>query len=195
MTVTRGLGITAAAALVFAASHVQAASLPASPAVFLSPAGTTVNLSEGTLTLELFADFTGAPTIGGGIDLAVSGPAEILGFAPSDFYNVLLAGGFTGFGPEQADADFQIHFGSFAGIAGFNKLGDLTLGLLGLGEGAIAININSSFGSFFPVGGLDPQSVDLLGASFTVVPVPAAVWLFGSALGLMALVRRRGRLG
>jgi hypothetical protein len=26
---------------------------------------------------------------------------------------------------------------------------------------------------------------------FSVVPVPAAVWLFGSALGVMGLVRRK----
>jgi hypothetical protein len=27
--------------------------------------------------------------------------------------------------------------------------------------------------------------------SFSVVPVPAAVWLFGSAIGLMGVVRRK----
>jgi len=31
----------------------------------------------------------------------------------------------------------------------------------------------------------------LISASSTVVPVPAAVWLFGSALGLLGWVRRR----
>ena len=34
---------------------------------------------------------------------------------------------------------------------------------------------------------------NLMGSS-TVVPVPAAVWLFGSAIGVMGLVRRRLRV-
>jgi hypothetical protein len=35
------------------------------------------------------------------------------------------------------------------------------------------------------------SDIDAVGAIQTVIPVPAAVWLFGSALGLLGWVRRR----
>jgi hypothetical protein len=42
-----------------------------------------------------------------------------------------------------------------------------------------------------PLGGTQENSQAWMWAKFTVVPVPAAAWLFGSALGLLAWVRRR----
>ena len=50
---------------------------------------------------------------------------------------------------------------------------------------ASTISIKRS--SPFPINGLNQANEYL----FTVVPVPAAVWLFGSALGLLGWVRRR----
>lgn len=42
-----------------------------------------------------------------------------------------------------------------------------------------------------PFVGSAPNNQPLSWAQFTVVPVPAAAWMFGSALGLLAWVRRR----
>lgn len=42
-----------------------------------------------------------------------------------------------------------------------------------------------------PPGGLPPGPPNNIPPPFTVIPVPAAVWLFGSALGLLCWVRRR----
>ncbi len=55
-------------------------------------------------------------------------------------------------------------------------------------------------GPGFPLSGWDrfplpfqtgPYSLSLSGVEFSVVPVPAAAWLFGSALGLLGWLRRR----
>jgi len=42
-----------------------------------------------------------------------------------------------------------------------------------------------------PPGGLPPGPPNMIPPPFTVIPVPAAVWLFGSALGLLIWTRRR----
>jgi len=49
---------------------------------------------------------------------------------------------------------------------------------------AFVIQEDTADGSFFAVGLLDAVEI-------TAIPVPAAVWLFGSALGLLGWVRRR----
>lgn len=42
-----------------------------------------------------------------------------------------------------------------------------------------------------PPGGLPPGPPDTIPPPFTVIPVPASVWLFGSALGLLCWMRGR----
>jgi hypothetical protein len=164
---------------------VQAAS------VYLTPALQTVPSTDGTATLELFMDFTGDPTVGGGIDLALSGPISIVSFTPSAYFDTDTDPFFSGFGTAEADADFEVHFGNFAGLDGLNKLGDLTISLLGGGISSIAMNINSTFGEFFDIDSA-PQVVALSGANINIsaVPVPAAIWFFASGLGLLGGFRR-----
>ncbi len=165
------------ATLLFATAS-QAAS------IYLTPAASTVPVSNGTTTLELFMDFTGESTIGGGIDLALTGPISIASFAPSSYFDTQTDAAFTGFGTADADNDFEIHFGNFAGLSGVNKLGDLTINLLGTGSGEILIGINSLFGQFFDTSS-QPMVVQLDGAQLQIVPLPAAAWLFLSATGLL----------
>lgn len=158
--------------------------------VFLSPASTSVPLTNGTVTLELFMDFTGTPTIGGGVDFSLSGPLSIVSFSPSSYFTNTADPAFSGFGTTFADNDFEVHFGSFSGLSGLNKLGDLTLGLTGLGIGNVNLGINSVFGDFISLSS-SVQQVQLSGAQVNVVPVPAAVWLFGGAVGALGWLRRR----
>jgi hypothetical protein len=48
---------------------------------------------------------------------------------------------------------------------------------------------------YVPSYGCDPSSLCDLHFQVTTVPVPAAFWLFGSALGVMGVVRRKVRTG
>jgi hypothetical protein len=157
-------------------------------AVFSNAQALSIDIVPGSTStsLDVLIDFTADPTVGGGIDLAFSGPIAFTGFTPSAFFNGLDTT-FSGFGTADADADFEIHFGDFAGVAGPGVLGTLNFSQLDLGA-TVALAINTTFGDFFSAATFDPQVVALNG--FTVVPVPAAVWLFGSALGLLAGVRR-----
>ncbi len=91
---------------------------------------------------------------------------------------------------------------TFADLAGFQILAptvaQLTAGWAGLGTGAprdgsnVAYGVNWVFGDTLSsyVSG-DPGYIVGNDASISVVPVPAAVWLFGSALGLLGVVKRR----
>lgn len=169
------------------------APLAQSASVFVSPANASVNLADGQATLELFMDFTGNPTIGGGVDFTVSGAGRLLAFTPSEWFDTVPDPFFSGAGSAQADGDLEVHFGSFFGLSGLNKVGDLTIELREIGDISVAISINSFFGDFFPTAGFEPQQVDLSGANLTVVPVPAAVWLFLSGLGVLAGFRRRAQ--
>ncbi|MFQ5635610.1 MAG: hypothetical protein ACE5G3_09825, partial [Gammaproteobacteria bacterium] len=62
MRLRKSIVLLATLAFVTAIPAVQAAS------VSLIPAASTVPVTAGTATLEPFMDFTGDPTVGGGID-------------------------------------------------------------------------------------------------------------------------------
>ncbi|RME21681.1 MAG: hypothetical protein D6800_11825 [Candidatus Zixiibacteriota bacterium] len=150
--------------------------------IYLSPSNQAVPISDGTATLELFMDFTGDPTIGGGLDLDLVGGISVAAFTPSSFWTTSTDPFFSGFGSALADADFEIHFGSFSGLVGQQKLGDLTVNLLSEGVASINLAINSTFGDFFSTGG-NLQIVGLTGAQIeiTPVPLPGAAFLLASA--------------
>jgi hypothetical protein len=164
--------------------------------IYLTPASQTVPYVEnGSISVELWMDFTGEPTVGGGIDLDFQGDISMDTFTPSSYFTDTADPFFTGHGTEDADADYEIHFGDFAGLSGVNKLGDISVNLLGAGTGQILMSINSVYGFFYSAGG-DPvvQNVDLLpedGAKITAsaVPAPAGVWLL--LTGLAGLATRR----
>lgn len=176
--------LLAALALFLVAPHTEAAS------VFLSPDNSVANIADGSVTVELFMDFSDDATLGGGIDLTVSSGIAIESFSPSDYFNNVPDPFFTGFGTDDADGDFEVHFGDFAGLSGLNKLGDLQVTLLETGAASITMAINSTYGEFFNLDGA-LQDVALLGADIQVVPVPAAFWLMGSGLAALATFRRK----
>ena len=164
----------------------------AATAVYLTPASQDVPLLNGTTSVELWMDFTGEPTVGGGIDLDFQGPISMGVFTPSSYWTTSVDPFFSDYGTENADNDYQIYFGNFGGLSGNNKLGDISVNLLGEGLGTIGLAINSWYGDFY---GIDSelQTVDLSGANINVtasaVPAPAGVWLL--LTGLAGLATRR----
>ncbi len=60
--------------------------------------------------------------------------------------------------------------------------------LLGFATKPTTLDITDSVNQFIDSPGAPFQ---VLSASFGVVPIPAAVWLFGSALGLLGWIRRK----
>ncbi len=97
---------------------------------------------------------------------------------------------------------------TFADLAGFQikapTVAELTTGWAGLGSGApresgtnVAYGVNWVFGDTlnnYAIGNYSPGDPGYIvgnNASVSVVPIPAAMWLFGSALGLLQIVRRR----
>jgi opacity protein-like surface antigen len=156
--------------------------------VYLTPGSQTVSVLDGSTSVELWMDFTGEPTIGGGIDLDFQGPISMGVFTPSSYFSNTADPGFTGHGTELADNDYEIHFGDFAGLSGNNKLGDISVNLTGAGLGTISLAINDTYGFFYGIDYLE-QTLDLSGADINAVPAPAGVWLL--LTGLAGLATRR----
>lgn len=173
--------VTAAVLGLLGISSSNAASL------YLLPASSDVQLSAGTTTLELYMDFTGTPTIGGGIDLSLTGPISFASFTPSSYF-AGLDSLFSGHGSTNADGDYEIHFGDFAGLGGVNKLGDINVNLLAGGSGGIGLAINQFYGQFYDTNSL-PMTVALNGAEVNIVPLPATVWMLLTGVGSL-LIRR-----
>ena len=138
-----------------------------------TPSGTTFTLDFGTLT-------QGGTSVASSLNLTnlISGPADELG------------------------ANFTVNTGPFA-LTGFENFTGLAAGanhalsvsfdplLAGLFERVVQINLFGTNGSGFN-GGLGTFNVTFKGAvSPSAVPVPAAVWLLGSALFGLVGVRRR----
>lgn len=167
----------------------EAASVYLSPASQVNIYDPNASASENTVSVELWMDFTNEPTIGGGIDLDFQGDISMGVFTPTSYFTNTADPDFTGHGTADADNDYEIHFGNFAGLSGVNKLGDISVNLLGPDEGQILLSINTFYGYFYGTNFLQ-QNVDLSGgAEFSAVPAPAGVWLL--LTGLAGLVTRR----
>jgi len=144
-------------------------------------------------------DFTSVTTVGGGVILDITGPLSFNSFTPSTYFNGLnTAPGddtdFTGFGTSNkpGTAEWEIHLGSFAGLTGLNKLGDLTLNLTGTGLGGLVLSESpgDNYGGFVDLSA-NPLPVSFVGAQVNVVPLPATAWLFATGFGLVGFWRRR----
>lgn len=195
MNFVRGVNLKSILALGVLAGLSVSASEAAS--VYLSPASQpniydpNASASENTVSVELWMDFTNEPTIGGGIDLDFQGVISMGVFTPTSYFTNTADPSFTGHGTADADNDYEIHFGNFAGLSGVNKLGDISVNLLSSGDGSISLAINSFYGVFYGTNFLS-MDVDLSqGAEITAsaVPAPAGVWLL--LTGLAGLVTRR----
>ena len=178
--------IAAIAGCLLSLSWAHAASVSVTPS-------NASGVEGGTVDVDIVMDFSAAEsTVGGGIDLTFGGGISFNSFVPDAFLATLDAD-FTGFGQTDANnaGGFELHFGDFGGFFGQNTLGVLTVNFDTAPGGTIVMAINDVWQGFFSSITFNPQVVDTNGGTVSAVPVPAAVWMFGSALGLLGFVRQR----
>lgn len=151
------------------------------------------NHPTGLLNVELWASFTEA-TLGGGIDLILSGPATLSSFTPADFLNNADPA-FTAHDSNTINADYQIHFGDIAGLSGAHSLGTFQLAVVDSGDVNINLAINNTWGDFYSALDLQPLPVELEGTSINTIStmqVPISLfWFFALGLSLFAIAFTR----
>jgi hypothetical protein len=163
--------------------------------VYVTPSHSVVPSPGETTVLHLFMDFSDDPTLGGGLDIDLTGPISLQAFTPSAWFDGLDPF-FTGYSTEVgvADHELALWFGDFNGLGGVNEIGTLSVNLLGNGSAAVNLGINSLYGPFFSATDFDQQDVQLTGATLDVgvpqVPLPAAAWLLASGVGAFFGMRR-----
>lgn len=178
------------------AAAVFAACTAVSQAATVSLSPSSQNIALGNpFSLQLNMDFTGDPTLGGGIDIFYD--SSLLTFVSFSFNPGL--GDDTG---QQRQPDVLTNelnglaFGNFAGLSGPSLVGTLTFNTIGAGTALFTMADNDlPAGGFFSAATYDPQSVTYQGASanVTAVPIPAALWLMLSGMGLIGVISRKKR--
>ena len=175
--------------------------------ITLITSATTIPVA-GIVDVEVWMDFTGDPTLGGGSDLFYD--ASILGFDSWTYAGLGDPGFAYSVDTGTPGAIIGISFGDFAGLprvaepsgclpgSGPCLVG--TASFTGLATGTDTLNMADNLGPAGPYISTDFSSVisvDYGTADITViesVPVPAASWLFASSLGLLGWMRKKTRL-
>ena len=177
--------------------NIQAAS------IWLEPVSQDTTIG-GVATLELYADGEGIAFLAGGLDVfydenIVSYNDDFAFDAAFDYDPAFSRTGddcsadITALGCNVAGEINGIGFGNFNGIADTATLvGTLSFTGLSVGVSPVTMATNDlPAGDWYDVDS-NLMEVAYNGAEVNVVPVPAAVWLFGTGLlGLIGVARRR----
>jgi hypothetical protein len=190
--VTKLLGFALALALGGISSAANAVS------VYLQPETQNVALGD-SFSVDVWWDFTGDATLGGGTD--VTWNASALDFVSLVFDdNPEFDVAFTRQGIVSPGLIDGFATGSFDGLAGDGPLYIATITFKTLAPGSVDINLAEDIGGIAGVFvGVDgqPYGDDLTFSGATVnvtggeVPVPAAAWLMLSGLGALVGYRRK----
>ncbi len=163
--------------------------------VNFSPTTVTSNVND-FITLDILMDFTGDPTVGGGTDIFYD--ASILSYQSFNFGTTTLSldPAFIRTPDIKTNKLEGLAFGNFGGLSGPGIVGTLTFQAITPGNTTLSMATTSNLlggGGFFSATTFGPQTVSFGTAKVEVsnVPLPAAVWLFGSGLlGLVSIVRK-----
>lgn len=182
-------------------------------AVTLSIITSTPSVKVGdTIELQVLMDFSDDPTLGGGFDIIFD--PSLVAYVPNSYITDLSLGSDPDFTRDdnplvtdptkqveiQADRLAGAAFGNFGGLAGPASVGPLsfTADVAGTAVFSLGASTSAVVGGFFSAVTFTEQFPNFIGTTVTItpitpeVPVPAAVWLFGSGLlGLIGIARRR----
>lgn len=178
--------LAAIAALYLTCGQVQAATIS------LNPASQSVSLGN-QISIQLNMDFSGDPTLGGGVDILYN--SSLLSFASFSFDAGLGDDPLLQRQPDVLPGTLNgLAFGNFDGLSGPSIVGTLIFNTIGAGVAnfTLAENVLPA-GGFFSAATFDQQAVTYSGASVnvTAVPLPAACWLMLSGLGVLGGLRKR----
>ena len=174
--------------------------------IFSSAHASTVSLSTSgqsgaSLSVDLYMNFSDAPTLGGGLDVHYDG--SLLNFISFSFNPTFLSvtdplltcpGAIGCDQIDQPNTVYDISFGNFAGIGGPFLVGTLVFNVIGTGSAALLTAETTGLaGPFVSATTYVAQPVSYLGtaADVSAVPVPAALWLMVSGLSLLGLASNR----
>ena len=179
--------------------------------VSLTSAVNFVTLGE-EFSLDLVLDFSDQATLGGGVDINYDSDfVDFLGFEfNSDFLLIsdplfTCPSGTNACTPiDQADKVENIVFGNFAGIGGVHTVGTVSYELNSLELTSIFPSITTASGGPFVSSVTNlPMNVNFSGVNLrngtisqgtTVIPVPASIWFFLTALIPLVVRNRKNNL-
>ena len=160
--------------------------------ISLSPASVDAMVGD-IVALDVIMDFSDVITIGGGFDITSSSDLTFVSWAANPV-------GDPGFSREPDILDgllSGIAVGDFSvGITGVQNLGTVSFEVIGGSSVVMGADTGSAAGPFVDFNTFQVIPVDYSGAAqinvLPPVPLPAAAWLFGSALfGLVAVKRKK----
>jgi hypothetical protein len=165
-------------------SAAQAASIT------LSPSTASVGIG-GTVDVSFTMDFTDQATLGGGFDLTYD--AAVLSL---DSWTYAAIGDPMLLGPANTapGSIIAIAFGDFTGVTGPALVGTASFSAIGAGLADFGMSDNGfPAGPFLDLTTYIPMTVAYNSSALevTTVPVPAAIWLFGSGLSGLIWMKRR----
>jgi hypothetical protein len=148
-----------------------------------------------TVTVRVMVDASDEPILAGGFDIFVTNLGSVVGYTGFTFDPAFLgpiadpnlsrapdycAVDTTAPGCGSPDELNGLAFGSFAGIGGPHLVGVMTFDALAVGPIQFTMADNDS-----PAGGWFSTAGNAMTVDYYVVPLPAAVWLMLSGVGML----------
>ncbi len=190
-----------------AAAAVLMSAVSSAQAVSLSLITSTPSVAIGdTIELQVLMDFSDDATLGGGFDINFD--PSLVSYVSESYVTDSALGSDPDFTRDdnsmvadtrnrvevQPDSLVGAAFGDFGGLSGPATVSSLSFIANAGGDAVFSLGASTSgsVGGFLSAGSFGEQFPVFSGATVSIVPVPAAVWLFGSGLvGLIGIARRR----